>query len=90
MLKVAPYTVVTVVRSYGRTVVTVVRSYGRTVVRSYCRTVVRSYGRTVVRSLRSFGRTFKFFQLDGLLLLYIIMGLRSASSAIIYDSDSVS
>ena len=80
----------TVVRSYGRTVVTVVRSYGRTVVRSYCRTVVRSYGRTVVRSLRSFGRTFKFFQLDGLLLLYIIMGLRSASSAIIYDSDSVS
>ena len=44
----------------------------------YGRTVVRSYGRTVVRS---YGRTSKFFWLDGLLLFFIIMGLRSASSA---------
>ena len=53
-----------------------------TFVRSYGRTVVRSYGRTVVRS---YGRTTKFFELDGLLLLLfrIVMGLRSASSAII-------
>ena len=36
------------------------------------------YGRTVVRS---YGRTSKFFWLDGLLLFFIIMGLRSASSA---------
>ena len=82
----------TVVRSYGRTVVrsygrTVVRSYGRTVVRSYGRTVLRSYGLTVLRSygltvLRLYGRTSKFFRLDGLLLFCIIMGLRSASSAI--------
>ena len=40
----------------------------------------RSYGRTVVRS---YGRISKFFLLDGLLLFCIIMGLRSASSAII-------
>ena len=46
----------------------------------YGRTVVRSYGRTVVRS---YGRTSKFFRLDGLLLFCIIMGLRSASSAVI-------
>ena len=45
----------------------------------YGRTVVRSYGRTVVRS---YGRTTKFFGLDGLLLFRIVMGLRSASSAI--------
>ena len=38
------------------------------------------YGRTVVRS---YGLTSKFFRLDGLLLFCIIMGLRSASSAII-------
>ena len=38
------------------------------------------YGRTVVRS---YGRTSKFFRLDGLLLFCIIMGLRSASSAMI-------
>ena len=43
------------------------------------------YGRTVVRS---YGRTSKFFRLKGLLLFYIIMehiimGLRSASSAVI-------
>ena len=38
------------------------------------------YGRTIVQS---HGRTAKFFRLDGLLLLYIVMGLRSASSAII-------
>ena len=37
------------------------------------------YGRMVVRS---YGRTSKFFRLDGLLLFYIIMGLRSVSSAI--------
>ena len=37
-------------------------------------------GRTVVRS---YGRISKFFLLDGLLLFCIIMGLRSASSAII-------
>ena len=42
-------------------------------------TVVRSYGRTVERLN---GRTSKFFRLDGLLLFCIIMGLRSASSAI--------
>ena len=41
--------------------------------------VVRSYGRTVVWV---YGRTTKFFWLDGLLLFCIIMGLRSASSAI--------
>ena len=40
----------------------------------------RSYGRTVVRS---YGRISNFFLLDGLLLFCIIMGLRSASSAII-------
>ena len=33
---------------------------------------------------RSYGRTSKFFRLDGLLLFCIIMGLRSASSAIEY------
>ena len=38
------------------------------------------YGRTVVRS---YGRTTKFLGLDGLLLFCIVMGLRSASSAII-------
>ena len=32
---------------------------------------------------RSYGRTSKFFLLDGLLLFCIIMGLRSASSTII-------
>ena len=48
----------------------------------YGRTVVRSYGRTVVRS---YGRTTKFFGLDGLLLFRIVMGLRSASSAIIWS-----
>ena len=31
---------------------------------------------------RSYGRTSRFFRLDGLLLFCIIMGLRSASSAI--------
>ena len=31
----------------------------------------------------SYGRTSKFFRLDGLLLFCIIMGLRSASSAIL-------
>ena len=45
----------------------------------YSRTVIQSYGHTVVRS---YGRTTKFFWLDGLLLFCIIMGLRSASSAI--------
>ena len=54
--------------------------YGRKVVGSYGLTVVRSYGRTVVRS---YGRTTKFFGLHGLLLFRIVMGLRSASSAII-------
>ena len=34
---------------------------------------------------RSYGRTFKFFRLDELLLFCIIMGLRSASSAIKLD-----
>ena len=33
--------------------------------------------------VRSYGRTSKFFRLDGLLLFCIIMGLRSASSAVI-------
>ena len=37
------------------------------------------YGRTVVQS---YGRTSKFFPLDGLLLFCVIMELRSASSAI--------
>ena len=32
--------------------------------------------------VRSYGRTTKFFRLDGLLLFCIVMGLRSASSAI--------
>ena len=32
--------------------------------------------------VRSYGRTSKFFRLDGLLLFCIIMGLRSTSSAI--------
>ena len=49
------------------------------VVRSYGHTVERSNGRTVERLN---GRTSKFFRLDGLLLFCIIMGLRSASSAI--------
>ena len=40
-------------------------------------TVIRSYGRMVIRL---YGHTSKFFQLDGLLLFCIIMGLRSASS----------
>ena len=40
------------------------------------------YGRTVVRS---YGRTTKFFRLDGLLLFCIVMGLRSPSSAIKND-----
>ena len=33
--------------------------------------------------MRSYGRSTKFFWLDGLLIFRIIMGLRSASSAII-------
>ena len=37
------------------------------------------YGHTYVRS---YGRTTKFFRLDGLLLFRIVKGLRSASSAI--------
>ena len=41
----------------------------------YGRTVIRAYGRTVVHP--------NFFRLDGLLIFCIIMGLRSASSAII-------
>ena len=48
---------------------------------------------THVKSSTSYGRTVvlpKFFRLDGLLIFYLIMGLRSASSAIIYDSDPVS
>ena len=57
----------------------VVRLYGCTVVRLYGCTVVRLYGCTVIRL---HGRTSKFFGLDGLLLFCIIMGLRSASSAI--------
>ena len=36
-----------------------------------------------VKSSTLYGRTSKFFRLDGLLLFCIIMGLRSASSAII-------
>ena len=36
---------------------------------------------------RSYGRTFKFFRLDGLLLFCIITGLRSASSAIIKQNN---
>ena len=43
------------------------------------------YGRTVVRS---YGRTTKFFRLDGLLLFCIVMGLRSASSSIINTRQS--
>ena len=38
---------------------------------------------THVKSSTLYGRTTKFFRLDGLLLFCIIMGLRSASSAII-------
>ena len=38
---------------------------------------------THVKSSTLYGRTSKFFRLDGLLLFCIIMGLRSASSAII-------
>ena len=51
-------------------------------------TVARSYGRTVVRS---YGRTTKIFGLDsdGLLIFRIVMGLRSASSAIIYNTHSI-
>ena len=41
----------------------------------------RSYSRSVVQS---FGRTSQFFLLDGSLLFFIIMGLRSASSAIMF------
>ena len=52
--------------------------YGRTVVQLYGRTVVQSYGRTAIQL---YSHTTKFFQLDGLLLLCIIMGLRSVSSA---------
>ena len=33
---------------------------------------------------QSYGRTSKIFRLDGSLLFFIIMGLRSASSAIIF------
>ena len=69
---------------YSRTVIWL---YGRTVVRSYDHTVIRSYGHTVVQLYGrmvgwAYGRTTKFFWLDGLLLFCIIMGLRSASSAI--------
>ena len=39
---------------------------------------------TQVKSSTLCGRTSKFFQLDGLLLFCIIMGLRSASSANIF------
>ena len=42
-------------------------------------TVIQLYGRTVVQS---YSHISKFFWLDGLLLFCIIMGLRSASSAI--------
>ena len=35
----------------------------------------------MLKVVRSYGRTSKFFRLDGLLLFCIIMGLRSASSA---------
>ena len=52
--------------------------YGRMVVRSYGCMATRLYGHMVVWS---YGCTSKFFQLDGLLLFCIIMGLRSASSA---------
>ena len=41
---------------------------------------------TSVREINSNSRTSKFFQLDGLLLFCIIMGLRSASSAVILFS----
>ena len=41
-------------------------------------TVIQSYSHMVIRL---YGHTSKFFQLDGLLLFCIIMGLRSASSA---------
>ena len=37
----------------------------------------------------SYGRTSKFFRLDGLLLFCMIMGLRSASSTIIYKKVSL-
>ena len=43
-------------------------------------TVVQSYSCTV---LQLYSHTSKFFRLDGLLLFFIIMGLHSASSAII-------
>ena len=36
---------------------------------------------THVKSSTSYGRTTKFFRLDGLLLFCIVMGLRSVSSA---------
>ena len=42
----------------------------------------RSYGRMDVGS---YGRTSKFFRLDGLLLFCIVMGLRSANSAISHN-----
>ena len=73
MLKEAPCTVVP---SYG---CTVVQLYGHMVIRSYGHIVVQSYGRMVGWA---YGHTTKFFWLDGLLLFCIIMGLRSASSAI--------
>ena len=41
--------------------------------------VVRLHGHMVIWS---YGRTSKFFQLDGLLLFCIMIGLHSASSAI--------
>ena len=63
---------------YGRKVVWL---YGRMVIRSYGHTVIQWYGRMVVWA---YGCTTKFFWLDGLLLFCIIMGLRSASSAINY------
>ena len=45
---------------------------------------------THVKSSTLYGRTSKFFRLDGLLLFCIIMGLRSASSAIILWYPAVS
>ena len=41
------------------------------------------YAKSSTLYSRSYGRTSKFFWLDGLLLFCIIMGLHSASSAII-------
>ena len=43
---------------------------------------------THAKSSTLYGRTTKFFGLDGLLLFLIVMGLRSASSAIILKNSS--